>query len=163
MLTFKPVLSGRRKVLLIWIHSLLQQCVRGWRGGGSIIWLYNYPSEQNALFVLIWSIGDTDPYWASTSSHSFLISAASDERLYRKQIFEFTKKIYQNRVNEDVVSLPNYWTCCQRMKKEKAAETCVFSCDLHSYNLICLRRWLRNSITRFVRALFFSTGHGSTW
>lgn len=60
------------------------------------------------------------------------------------------KKIYQNRVNKDVVSRPNYWTCCQRMKKEKAAETCVLSCNLHSYNLICLRRWLRNSITRNV-------------
>ncbi len=58
------------------------------------------------------------------------------------------KKIYQNRVNKDVVSLPNYWTCCQRMKKEKAAETCGLNCTLRSYNLICLRRWLRNGVTQ---------------
>lgn len=41
-LTFKPDWSGRRKVLLMQNHSLQKQCVRGCRGEGSIIWLYNY-------------------------------------------------------------------------------------------------------------------------
>lgn len=46
-----------------------------------------------------------------------------------------------------MVSFANYWTWCQRMKKEKAAETCVLSCNLHGYSLTCLRRWLRNNPT----------------
>lgn len=49
-----------------------------------------------------------------------------------------------------MVSLPNCSTCCQRMRKERAAGTCVLSCTLHFYNLICLRRWLRNSITQSI-------------
>lgn len=60
------------------------------------------------------------------------------------------KKIYRSGVNKDVVSLPNCSTCCQRMRKERAAGTCVLSCTLHFYNLICLRRWLRNSITQSI-------------
>lgn len=48
-------------------------------------------------------------------------------------------------------------TCCQRMGKEKAAETCVLSCTLHSYNLVCLGRWLRNSVTQnILRRLYVS-------
>lgn len=64
-----------------------------------------------------------------------------------------------------MVRLPNYQTLCQRMKKEKAAETCVLSCNLHSYNLICPRRWLRNSRTRkyFARAIFVSADLGLAW
>lgn len=46
-----------------------------------------------------------------------------------------------------MVSFANYWTWCQRTKKEKAAETCVLSCNLHGYSLTCLRRWLRNNPT----------------
>lgn len=37
-----------------------------------------------------------------------------------------------------MVSLANYWTCCQRMEKKKAAGTCVLSCNLCCYTLICL-------------------------
>lgn len=58
------------------------------------------------------------------------------------------KKIYHNRVNKDVVSPPNCSTWCQRMEKEKTAGTCVLSCSLHFYNLICLWRWLRNCVTQ---------------
>lgn len=87
LLTFKPIWSGIRKVLLMWNHSFLLQSVRGCSGGGSIIWLYNYLSEQNALFVLIWSICDTDPYRAGTSSHPFLISELNDERILGTEIW----------------------------------------------------------------------------
>lgn len=91
LLTFKPIWSSRRKVLLMRNHSLQQRCVRGCRREGSIIWLYNYPSEQNALFVLIWSICDTEPCWAGTTSHPFLINVLSDERLWWNEKFEFEK------------------------------------------------------------------------
>lgn len=48
---------------------------------------------------------------------------------------EKKKRLYQSRVNKDVVSLPNCSTCCQRMRMERAAGTCVSSCVLHYCNL----------------------------
>lgn len=107
LLTFTPVWNDRRKFLLVWIYFFLEQHVNGWEEG-SITWLYIYPSEKNALFVLIWSSGDTDPYMKSFFSYQRwkTISVPEDGLL----------KIQQNRVNKDVVRLIT-GPMAKRMKK----------------------------------------------